>query len=181
MSNADFWTDQVRSTLQGYEEGLLRQVATQLFRPRNQWPVEELIERTLATLVNIPVLDRKLKDLPPACRQVLALIGRSQQPRWSVGSLMEMLRMLGHSDGIEPIQTLFETGLVFPYQNPAFHSVPSKQRLRNFQNWITLTSPAPTLFVPPQISTRALKEPLGLEPGCAPDCRRSHWITTPGP
>src|SRR5258708_4630502 len=134
MSNADFWTDQVRTTLQGYEEGLLRQIASRLFRPRNQWPVEELIERTLATLSNIPVLDRRLKDLSPACRQLLALIGRSQQPRWHVGSLIEMLRLFGQADGVEPIQTLFETGLLFPYIPATADGAASGQRLRGFDS-----------------------------------------------
>ena len=73
MSNADFWNDQVRTTLEGYEEGLLRQIAVRLFRPRNQWPVDELIERTLSTLGNIPVLDRRIKDLSLPCRQVPGL------------------------------------------------------------------------------------------------------------
>src|ERR1700722_7704577 len=103
MGNVDFWTEQVRLTLLGYEEGLLRRIANRLFRPRNQWPVEELVERTLTTLANAPVLDRRIKDLPPACRQVLALIGHSRQPRWPVGSLVEMLVMLGQEDGLEPI------------------------------------------------------------------------------
>jgi hypothetical protein len=164
MSNADFWTDQVRTTLQGYEEELLRQVATRLFRPRNQWPVEELIDRTLNTLTNIPVLDRRIKDLSPACRQVLALVGRSQQPQWPVGSLIEMLRMLGQADGFEPIKTLFETGLLFPYFPAAIHSTPANIRVGSLTAWVRL-SPSMMMFVPPQISTRALKEPLGCEPG----------------
>jgi Helicase conserved C-terminal domain len=168
MSNVDFWIEQARTTLQGYEEGLLRRVAARLFRPRNQWPVADLIDRTLATLTNIPVLDRRIKDLSPPCRQVLALIGRSQQPRWAVGSLIEMLRMLGQNDGLEPIQTLFETGLLFPYfPLSAATAVPVKRRVRSFENWLSAVSPSspmPTVFVPPQISSRTLKEPLGCTP-----------------
>src|SRR5580658_8475386 len=162
MSNADFWTEQIRTTLEGYEEGLLRQVASRLFKPRSQWPIEELIDRTLATLTNIPVLDRRIKDLSPACRQVLALVGRSQQPRWAVGSLIEMLRMLGQADGAEPIQTLFETGLLFPYFPTAGPSA-ARPRVRSFDSWLAASSP--TVFVPPQVSTRSLKEPLGCTPG----------------
>ena len=64
MSSADpaFWSDYLRQTLERYDEPLLRQVAGKLFKPRNQWPVDELIERGLATVGNAAVIDRRLKE-----------------------------------------------------------------------------------------------------------------------
>ena len=46
------WLDAVRLILERYDESLLRPIATRLCRPRNHWPVQELIDRSLATLQN---------------------------------------------------------------------------------------------------------------------------------
>ena len=119
----------------------------------------------MSTLGNIPVLDRRIKDLSLPCRQVLALIGRSQQPCWHAGNVIEMLRMLGQSDGLEPIKMLFETGLLFPYFPTPAGSAPVRQRLGSLSSWVRLSTANLMLFVPPQVSCRALKEPLGCQPG----------------
>jgi len=55
------WTDRLRQVLTCYDEALLRRVAGKLFRPRSQWPAEELIERSLDTLQNAVACDR-LRD-----------------------------------------------------------------------------------------------------------------------
>ena len=47
-SDTAYWSEHLRRTLECYDDPLLRQVATKLLRPRSQWPVEELIERSLA-------------------------------------------------------------------------------------------------------------------------------------
>src|SRR4051812_1036965 len=99
-TDAVAWTDRLRRTLQCYDEPLLRHVAGRLCKPRNHWPAEELIERSLAAVQNAPVLDRRLADLEPAGRQLLALIGHSRQPRWAVGNLVELLVALGQPDGL---------------------------------------------------------------------------------
>src|SRR5262245_62752632 len=96
------WSELLRHTLAAYAEPLLRQVAARLVRPRNQWPVDELIAKSLATVANPAVLDRRLKELDPAARQLLALIGHSRQPVWALGNLVEMMIALGHADGLKP-------------------------------------------------------------------------------
>src|SRR5438105_3782431 len=101
--NPSVWTDRLRQVLTGYDEALLRQVAGKLFRPRSQWPAEEPIERSLATLQNAVACDRRLRELDLACRQLLALVAHSRQPRWAVGNLVEMLVALGHADGLRPV------------------------------------------------------------------------------
>src|SRR5688572_20481552 len=109
-----YWTDLLERTLRRYEEPLLREVANRLIRPRNQWPVDELISRCLATTSDIPIIERRLKDLEPAGRQLLALIGHSRQPRWALGSLVELVISLGHADGLAPVLDLLATGLLYP-------------------------------------------------------------------
>src|SRR5258708_5319152 len=100
---ADYWVDLLQRTLAVYAEPLLRQVAAKLLKPRNQWPIEELIERSVATVANPAVVDRRLKELEPASRQMLALIGHSRQPVWSLGNLVELAIALGHADGLKPV------------------------------------------------------------------------------
>ncbi len=110
----DYWSDLLRHTLACYDEALLRQVAARLVKPRNQWPVEDLIERGWATTTNPAVIDRRLQELTPAARQVLALIGHSRQPCWQLGNLVEMAIALGQTDGLQPVLALLEAGLLYP-------------------------------------------------------------------
>lgn len=137
--------------MRGYDEPLLRQVAGKLCKPRNQWPVEELIDRCLDTVINPAVLDRRLQDLEPAGRMVLALIGHSRQPRWQVGNLIEMLVALGEPDGLKPIQDLFDAGLLYPE-----FSSNGRIRLRRFDQWLTQTNVPLWVYAHPQVTARAL-------------------------
>ena len=63
MIMSDIWTEQLRQTLHCYEEELLRQVADKLCKPRNHWPVDELIDRCLSAVDNPAMVDRRLKEL----------------------------------------------------------------------------------------------------------------------
>ena len=47
----------VRTALSRYDDSLLRAVAAKLFKPRSQWPTEELIDRAAEALDNAPVID----------------------------------------------------------------------------------------------------------------------------
>src|SRR5262245_47343 len=88
------WAGAVRSALARYDESLLRAVAARLFKPRSQWPADELIDRAADTLGNAPVLDRRLKDLPAAPRQLLAAVGLARRSHWPVGQLLSLLATL---------------------------------------------------------------------------------------
>jgi hypothetical protein len=148
------WSDLARQTLACYDEALLRQVAGRLIRPRNQWPVEDLIVRMADTLDNPAVIDRRLKELAPAGRQALALIGHSRQPRWALGNLVEMLMALGHADGLAPLFDLLTAGLLFPV-------VAAPARVRTFEQWLAHPGAGGlAVFAPPQIAARAVGEDL---------------------
>src|SRR5687768_7208418 len=95
---ADLWADRIRQVLAAYDESLLRHVAHRLLKPRNHWPVEELVERAVATLGNAVAVDRKVKELPPGSRRLLAVIGLSRQPHWRVGHLLAVLATLDESE-----------------------------------------------------------------------------------
>src|SRR5207249_1544544 len=114
LHDAAFWSDRLQRTLERYDAALVRQVAARLIRPRNQWPVEELIERCIAAVGNAAVIDRRVKDLDQAGRRLLALIGHSRQLRWKLGNLLELLAALGHAEGPQPVFDLFEAGLLYP-------------------------------------------------------------------
>jgi hypothetical protein len=162
-----YWSELQRQTLACYDEALLRQVAARLVKPRNQWPVEELIERGAATVANPVVIDRRLQDLTPPARRVLALIGHSRQPIWQLGNLVELTIALGHGDGLQPVLELLEAGLLYPslrhvQETPSSNGA-GVQKIKSFEQWMGTPGPAGLLvFVPPQIAGRALGEDVGL-------------------
>jgi hypothetical protein len=162
------WSGWLRQVLACYDEALLRQVANKLCRPRNHWPVDELMERIRTALDNPVMLDRRLKDAPVASRQLLALIARSGQPRWPVGGLVELAATLGHDDGLAPVLALLEGGLLMPELVP-FPPQPEQRPaktgggLLGFDTWVALGTPI--VIAPPLVLQRALHEDMGL-PGC---------------
>lgn len=154
-----FWSEKLTQTLQRYDESLLRQVAAQLVRPRGQWPAQELIHRCLTITENAAVIDRRLVDLSTASRQILALIGRSRQPRWHVGHLVELLICLGQADGLAPVMSLLEGGLLFP----DLATVGERFKLRTFSTWLAQgDATALYVFAHPAVTARALGGDLGL-------------------
>ncbi len=160
-SDSAFWSDYLQRTLRCYDAPLLRQVAARLFRPRSQWPDEELIERSIATLSNTAAVDRRLQDLDPSHRRLLACIGHSRQPRWKLGNLLELLAALGTREGPEQIFRLFEAGLLYPDLLAAGFS-----RLKSFKHWLGQASAAGfAVFALPNVMLRATAGDLGL-----PEC-----------
>lgn len=156
-SDPEFWSGRLRSVLERYEEPLLRQVAAKLFKPRNFWPLDELLERTLATVGNAAVIDRRFQDLEPSGRRLLALIGHSRQPQWRLGNVMELLAALGHTEGLQPIFALFEAGLLYP------DLAPETKRLPTFEQWLGQGNAAGLMvFAHPLVTARALRQDLGL-------------------
>ena len=154
------WSDRVRGVLRHYDEELLRQVAAKLYRPRSQWPVDELVERCVATLENAAVIDRRISDLDPVSRKLLALIGHSRKPRWKVGGLLEMLAALGHAEGLRPVLTLLGHGLLYP-ELPA-----DGRELKDFEQWVGQAGVTGfPVFAHPGVTVRALGTDLGL-----PEC-----------
>ncbi len=167
VSDPAYWSELQRHTLASYDEPLLRQVAARLIKPRNQWPIEDLIERGAAATSNPVVIDRRLQDLTPPARRVLALIGHSRQPYWHLGNLVELTIALGHGDGLQPVLELLEAGLLYPSLKdekgtPGSNGAAGK-KLKNFEQWMAAPGPAGLLvFAPPSIAARAIGEDLGL-------------------
>lgn len=168
LGTADQWSQHTRHTLKRYDEALLRQVAHKLCKPRNQWPVDEILDRVVAALNNAAMIDRRLKELPAACRQILAVMGRGRQTRWPVGTLIEILVALGHDDGLAPLVTLLESGLLLPElfplgSDPDQEKASSRGRFRNLASWLARSEPMPMLLAAPAVSGRVQGEELGLE------------------
>jgi hypothetical protein len=153
-------SDPVRRILERYDPALVRQVAARLIKPRGEWPVEELIDRCAAAVANPAMIDRRLRDLDVPAGRLLALIGHSRQPRWRLGSLLELLAALGHAEGPRPVLTLFEAGLLYP-------ELPDDcATLKNFEEWLGQASAIGfRVSAPPLVAERALVVDLGL-----PEC-----------
>jgi hypothetical protein len=165
--DTSYWSELQRHTLASYDEALLRQVAARLVKPRNQWPVADLVERGAAAISNPVIIDRRLQDLTPSARRVLALIGHSRQPYWNLGNLVELTIALGHGDGLQPVLELLEAGLLYPSlmgtKGAPSSNGASGKKLKSFEQWMAAPGPAGLLvFAPPAIAARALGEDLGL-------------------
>ncbi|HJZ91514.1 MAG TPA: helicase-associated domain-containing protein [Gemmataceae bacterium] len=155
-SDRSAWAEAVRAGLARYDEPLLRAVAARLFKPRNQWPPDELAARAVATLSNTPVIDRRLKELPPSPRHLLATVGRSRHSTWTVGQLLALLGALGHSEGLAPILILLDTGLAVPVLTDAVKT------LRDWEEWLSASPTTARLIIPPPIADRATRDGLPL-------------------
>ena len=163
IADSDAWSGRVHQTLSLYSEPLLRQVAGKLIRPRTNQPVEELLEKSVGTASNPPVIDRRIKDLSVAGRKLLAVIGLSRQPRWKVGHLISILSALGHAEGFAPIQEALEAGLLFPELKGGTVLPAGAALLDDFAAWLgesgTLLA---TVFAHPLVAGRARAESLDL-------------------
>jgi hypothetical protein len=153
----EIWTQRARAALENYDQELLRKVAAKLARPRNQWPVEELIDRCLQTLANPVVIDRRLAELGPQPRRLLSFIARSGRPIWRLGSLLEFLAATSSSPDPNEVLPLLELGFLYPEAG----GVPP--RLKSFEQWLVAgTGGDYRLFTHPSILKRALEGDLGL-------------------
>jgi hypothetical protein len=150
------WTARTAEVLALYREGLLRAVAAKLVRPRSQYDVEVLRDRMMSALEDPVGLDRTLKPVSPAARQLLRLIDISCQPRWSVQTFADILPLLGHTDGLAPVIELLECGLIFP-------DLVSGLPVESFSAWIEqATFDALAVFTVPFVAARCRAEPFDL-------------------
>jgi hypothetical protein len=163
--DSEYWSEHVRQTLRGYDEALLRQVASNLIRPRSQWPVEELIERCATTLDNAVVIDRRLQELEEADRRLLAALGRSRETHWRLGSLLEILAALGGNDGPAQVFRLFQAGLLYPEFGAARNGTPgsARKRLKSFEDWLKDAAATEfAVFACPFVLARSIRCELDL-------------------
>ena len=111
----------------------------------------------VAALHDPVLVDRTLRELSPAARKLLRLVGISRQPHWRIRGLFDLLTGLGHGDGVAVVQELFAVGLLFPDLPPA--GLP----LTSFDGWLKqLTTHSLAAFVLPLAATRGRGENLVL-------------------
>ncbi len=154
------WTAHLRAILTRYDEPLLRQVANNLLRLRSWRSTDELVDKLTAAAENAAVIDRRVRDIDPEARGLIALIALSRQPRWRLGGLLELLSGLGAADGMAVIFHLFEVGLLYP------ELAAEKKRLKNLEEWLGRgTATAFRVFAHPQVTARAAGQDLpALDP-----------------
>jgi hypothetical protein len=159
-TSSDPWAEKLERTLKRYDESLLRRVSDKLFKPRNQWPVEELIERCVASVENVAVIDRRLQALDEHGRRALALMAASRQPIWRLGNLIELLACLDPTADLRPAIALLESGLLYPVLQ---HGT---SKVKDFETWIAAQAGStPEVFAHPRVLARAGSEALGI-----PEC-----------
>lgn len=150
------WLNQVQTILDRYREELVRQVAAKLIRPRQLWAVDELRDKMVAMLDDPVGIDRALKPIAPAARQVLRLVDLSRQPRWPLQSIVDLLPIVGAREGLGPVRELLDAGLIFP-------DVVGSLPIESFDSWLSQAATAPLwLVVPPSVSERCRGEALEI-------------------
>ena len=155
-ADAEDWSLRVRDALSRYDEPLLRAVAGKLVKPRTNQPLDELLDKAVGILLNPPQIDRRIKELPPASRKLLAVIGLSRQPRWAVGHLITLLASLGHAEGFAPVRAALDAGLLYP-------ELPGGLPLDDFDRWLGAGGTfAAVAFAHPAVAARARGEDLEL-------------------
>ena len=133
-------------------------MAGQLAKPRNEWPVEELIERCVAVPANAALVDRRLRELDAGERRLLALVGHSRQPRWNLSNLIELAVTCGSGDGLPVLMNLFQRGSAYP--DLLAENLP---RLKDFESWLGHGGDGTLpVFARPVVTARAIGEDLGL-------------------
>lgn len=153
----EVWSDRCRGALSRYSESLLRTVAGKLIKPRVNQSPEDLLDKSIATFNNPPVIDRRIRELPEHARKLLTLIGLSRQQRWKVGHLLTLLPALGHDAGFAPIADALVAGLLFPELSPG------QPPIDDFAAWFGSSGMmSAEVFAHPAVSTRARGEDLGL-------------------
>jgi hypothetical protein len=154
---ADPWTDRARDALSRYAEPLRRDVAAKLVKPRTPIPADELADRCVAALTNPPVIDRRVREQPDAARKLLALVGLGRRPAWKVGHLVTLLASLGHAEGLAPVLSLLQAGLLYPELSP------EGKELTAFESWLGSAGVLQaSVFAHPAVAGRARGEDLGL-------------------
>lgn len=153
-----------------YSEELFRGSTSQLVKPKIGQPLDDLIDRVAETQTNPPVIDRRLRELPPPAFELIRLVGLSRFPLWKVGHLITLSAAIGHAEGFAPVEELLKAALAFPAEA-------SEERIDDFVSWLgrlgTFTAP---VFIHPAVLTRA----RGLTTPVPPSKSRLVGITTDG-
>ncbi len=166
-SDREDWSVRCREAMARYAEPLLRAVAAKLIRPRANQPADDLLDKSVATLANPPVIDRRIRELSDPARKLLALIGLSGQPRWRVGHLLALLTALGENEGFAPVDEALKAGLLCP-ELPTNHPA-----LDDFTAWLGAAGVmGAEVFAHPAVAIRARGEELGLPNLTNPDRER---------
>src|SRR3954470_8872737 len=89
------WDDAaVAAAWECYAEPLLRKVAAHALKLRQKQPAAELRENLLRWYENPPQVDRRLREVAPPARTLLALLHLGKRSQWRVGSLLELASCL---------------------------------------------------------------------------------------
>lgn len=146
-----------RDALDRYGDALLRRIAAQTGRQRVQFDGDETREYLLTTINNPVLVDRTLKQLSPAARRLLRLVGISGQSRWQIPSLVEFGSILGTHDGIAPVRELLDAGLAYP------ELAARAPKIISWEAWLGIASSQPlAVHIAPLASSRSQREPLEL-------------------
>jgi hypothetical protein len=147
--------DAVAAAWENYAEPLLRKVAARAIKPRQKLPAAELREKLRHWHENPPQVDRRLRDLTPPARTLLALLHLGKRCQWRVGSLLELASCLQGDDGkaidgLKVTEELFLHALIIPLTSK------EQGKLGSFESWLAQgVENQYRVWIAPEVLTRA--------------------------
>lgn len=115
----------------------MRTVAGNALKVRQKLPVAEIREQLLTWHSNPPQIDRRLKELTPTARTLLALMHVGKRAQWRIGTLLELVSCLNGQgadtlavDGLKVVEELFLQGMIVPLANQ------DRKKLNSFEEWL---------------------------------------------
>ena len=146
----------VRDTFERYEAVVRLTILSALAKPRQPMEMDDLTDKAMNVLLNPPVIDRRIRELPGACRKLLAVMAITRNYRWRIGDMLQVLSTLGHHDGLVPFLTLMENGLLYP----ALADEQADFKLDDLAT--SAESIHRYVFALPEVACRGLREPMDL-------------------
>jgi hypothetical protein len=148
------------STLARYAPTLRKRVVENLLRDRSKLTPKQSLERVASAIENVPLIDRRLRQLAPEALTLLTLFHVGRRWRWRLPHVLELACIAGSSDSLDLILSLCEGGLLF------VETKDDQQALERFENWVpkALWSDTDFVLVPPRVAERAagISPSLGL-------------------
>ncbi|MCS6975796.1 MAG: helicase-associated domain-containing protein [Gemmatales bacterium] len=161
MTDSSGFSSAFSAALSRYAPSLRKRVADNLLRDRSKLTPKQTIERMAAAVQNVPLIDRRLRELKPEARGLLTLMHQGLRFRWTLAHALELACVVGSENGLDLILSLCENGLLFA-------ELPDEKFvIEQFEQWVpkALSERTAGLLVPPRIAERAAGSaaPLGLE------------------
>lgn len=165
-TDSDF-SSVLADALASYAPTLRKRVAENLLRDRSKLTPKQCLDRVVSAVENVPLIDRRLRQMSPEALALLTLLHVGRRWRWRLPHVLELACIAGSKDSLDLILSLCEGGLLF------VETKNDQQGIERFENWVpkALRSDTDFVLLPPRVAERAagISPSLGLVARSEPD------------